>query len=275
MYNINEAYSMYRVSSGVFNNVDVQHCSFVPFAKYSPAYVTTNEDIRMIFDNFNPSGKRVLVNTGSGDAPMFYRAYGARDVDSFDISYCAKVMMDMKTAAIKTMSLSEYLGFLSNISGTKNFDSYSDIVDAMPLQSRNFIKCMNGCAIFSNGMGVVEEALPNKEEYKKMNRSINSSIPFIWSDLKDLHTHLHKQYDEIYLSNIFQYEESKENIVKILNNLRPFLSNGGNIIVHVTWFFRDWELDKYKYVSEKLKLWARMGLIRKRGQEVVVLQKMR
>ena len=249
VYNIDDAYSMYK-ENGEF---DFCRDDGEVFLKYSPSYVTTNDNIRMIFDKFNPAGKRILANTGSGDAPMFYRAYGARDVDSFDISYCAKAMMDMKTAAIRKMDLREYYKFIHKVYHAKNLDFCSDIVSSAPFQIRNFIKSMTGRAIFSNGTTVVEEALPHKEEYKKMKKSINSPIPFIWSDLKDLHTHLAKQYDEIYLSNIFQYEASKDNIVQILNNLRPFLSSGGNIIVHVTWFFRDWELDKYKYVSEKLK----------------------
>lgn len=275
MYDINEAHSMYWMPSGVFNSVDVQHCRQVCFAKYSPAYVTTNDDIRMVFDNFNPAGKSVLANTGSGDVPMFYLAYGARDVDSFDISYCAKVIMKMKTAAIKTMSLPEYVSFLHSIYKAKNFDAYSDIVNAMPLESSNFVKNMNGRAIFSAGQGVEEKCLPNNVEYNNIKKHVNSSVPFIWSDLKDLHLHLKKQYDEIYLSNIFQYDTNRDNKVDILNNLRPFLVNGGNIIVYVTVAMSNQIWDDYNYFSEKLQSWARMGFISACGQTVLYLRKVR
>ena len=71
---------------------------------------------------------------------MFYRAYGAKDVDSFDISYCAKAMMDMKTAAIRKMDLREYYKFIHKVYHAKNLDFCSDIVSSTPFQIRNFIK---------------------------------------------------------------------------------------------------------------------------------------
>lgn len=245
------------------------------FAEYSPAYVTTNEDIKSVVRYLKPSGKRVLITTGSGDGPMLFRANGASDVDSFDISFCAKAIMDMKVSALQNMSLNQYITFLKSLRNANQFDKYADTINGCPMLTRQFITHMNGCNIFSNGQGVDDCALPNPEEYTKMRKNIHSPLPFIWSDLDSLAGKLTKKYDIIYLSNIFQYEKDRNNIVRVLNSLRPYLNVGGHIMVHATWYFRNFETDNYMWAADKVKSWGRLYKMVNDGNQYAFLQRIR
>ena len=110
MININEARSKYNLQSGQYLGESQDK-----FATYSHAYVTSNENLPMIMSEMRPCNKTVLTVAGSGDQPMFFMLYGASLVDTFDLSYCAKVMMDIKTAAIQSGNRAEYVDFLTKM----------------------------------------------------------------------------------------------------------------------------------------------------------------
>lgn len=270
MIDINRAHSVYS-DFGSFN-FDLND---EPFMEYSPAYVTTNEDIKFVIRHINPQNKTVLVNTGSGDGPMLYRAHGAKVVDSFDISYCAKAMMDIKVSAIRNMDRRQYTNLLNQLYAAKTFDKYQYVINGCPIETRRFIRGMDGSRIFSNGTGVNYDLMPDTQEYHQMRKNIRSPMSFIWSDLDSLSGKLTKQYDIMYLSNIFQYACNKHEILRALNSLKSHLNVGGHIMVHATWFFRDFELKNYAWIADQVAPWAKFYMAKNKSHQYMMLQRTR
>ena len=82
---------------------------------YSHAYVVSNEDLRYTTALTRDMGRKVLTVAGSGDQPLFYKLNGANHIDTFDVSFCAKAIMDIKTAAIRAgMGYDSYKQMLRN-----------------------------------------------------------------------------------------------------------------------------------------------------------------
>ena len=208
------------------------------FGQYSPAYPTTNEDWRFAMHELKPAGKSVLCVTASGDQPIAFAISGARDIDTFDTTYFARVIMDMKTSAIQTMNHDQYCSFIADLD-KKNFicdiNGYDKIESVCPKSSLVAAKQMRGCRIFNQGYNLYPEYMPTESEYDAAKKIIQSPMNFIWSDLKDLHTQLDKEYDIIYLSNIFEYFHNQKKITNVLNNLKPFVRDGGEIMLYTSW----------------------------------------
>lgn len=213
-------------------------CNMTNFGQYSPAYPTTNEDWRFAMNELQPAGKSVLTVTGSGDQPIAFAVSGANDIDTFDTSYFARVIMDMKTSAIQTMNHKQYDEFIHELHDTKSIreiPGYEKIVSVCPMQSILAAKQMTGCKIFNAGSGTREEYMPTESEYNAAQKVIKKPLNFIWSDLAELHGQLDKAYDIIYLSNIFEYFRNQTKITNVLNNLKPFVKNGGEIMLYISW----------------------------------------
>lgn len=207
------------------------------FGQYSPAYPTTNEDWRFAMCELKPAGKSVLTVTGSGDQPIAFAISGAQDIDTFDTTYFARVIMDIKTSAIQTMNHEQYGNFVNELRNTKSvheISGYKKIVDVCPKSSVLVARQMTGCKIFNAGTGARPEYAPNESEYAAAKKIIKQPINFIWSDIAELHTQLNKEYDIIYLSNIFEYFHKAQKITNVLNNLRPFVKNGGEIMLYIS-----------------------------------------
>lgn len=213
-------------------------CNMTNFGQYSPAYSTTNEDWRFAIQELQPAGKSVLTVTGSGDQPIAFAVSGANDIDTFDTSYFARVIMDMKTSAIQTMDHKQYDNFIHELHNTKSvreIPGYEKIANVCPMQSILAAKQMTGCKIFNAGAGARAEYMPTESEYNAAQKVIKKPMNFIWSDLAELHGQLDKEYDIIYLSNIFEYFHNQKKITNVLNNLRPFIKNGGEIVLYISW----------------------------------------
>lgn len=212
------------------------------FGAYSPAYVSTNEDWRFAMQELQPNGKTVLTVMGGGDQAIAFAMSGAKSIDTFDTSYFAKVMMDIKSAAIQTMGKKQYSQFITDLhkaTSIKDVDGYDVIKPVCNRQSMTVAKQMTGYKIFSNGTGVREEYMPTDEEFNAAKKIINMPMNFIWSDLRTLDTHLKKKYDIIYLSNIFEYFNNSADITNVLNNLGAHLNPNGQIMMYTSWIHTD------------------------------------
>lgn len=208
------------------------------FGMYSPAYATTNEDWRFAMHELNPTGKSVLTVAASGDQPIAFQVNGASDVDTFDTTYFAKVVMDIKTAALQTMNRSQYGRLVLELRDARSTDDISDydkIKSVCPRETLTAMRQMRGCRIFSQGTGIRDEYLPNEGEYNAAKKIIKQPMNFIWSNLESLHTKLNKKYDLIYLSNIFEYFHDSDKITKTLNSLYPFLKENAQIMLFTSW----------------------------------------
>ena len=144
----------------------------------------------------------------------------------------------MKTSAIQTLNLDEYNLFISGLADAKSvrdIPQYEKIAGKCPRETIIATKQMHGCKIFHNGIGLYKEYMPTESEYKTAQEVIKQPINFIWSDLQNLHSHLNKKYDVIYLSNIFEYFRDGTKITNVLNNLENFLNVNGQIMLYTSW----------------------------------------
>lgn len=200
---------------------------------YIPAYTGTNENLRSIV-RATPNCTRVLTTAGSGDQALFYQLAGAQHIDTFDITYCAHLIQDIKTSAIHKMSYDEYISMVKKLPYSTDFDTishFNEIISELGFEERAFFNIASQHYIFSRGYGI-ESQHPNAAEFEKLKQTVNGKYNFVWSDLDELHTHLDtfQQYDVINLSNIFDCCFSPAQQLKIFQNLAPHVTKNGHIV---------------------------------------------
>lgn len=82
-------------------------------------YPFTNENISGYYSKINFKDKSVLSVIASGDHILNAFLMGANEVDAFDSNPLAKYYVELKIAAIKSLSLEEFILFLYNKSNFK------------------------------------------------------------------------------------------------------------------------------------------------------------
>jgi hypothetical protein len=249
------------------------------FSRYSPAYVFCNERINDIINVLRPDGKNVLAVAGSGDMPLFLTAYGAKHVDTFDISYNARVIMDIKTHMLHNkVKFMDYVAVLTNLEKSVDVtkcESWNIVKPVLNSDISEYLYAMRGCKIFmrgDTGKGII---LPNSPEFISMCENVPERYNFIWSDLFDVCGQISGQkYDIIYLSNVFQYVANPNHIVGALNDFHKHLNPGGIMVIdsllpkavktesaskstqmEYAYYQR---LKNYEYVGKKIADWGKM-----------------
>lgn len=246
------------------------------FAAFSPAYLVSNEDLRSAMNMLQPRGADVLTVAGSGDQPIFYKLYGANNVDTFDISYAAKVMMDVKTAAIQKLNNGQYRQMLNGINtarGIADVPEYKTIQSICPVDSQEFIRKMHGVEYYMRG-GLWSDSAPFASEYDVLKKSVNGNFNFIWTDLDNLAGRLNTKYDQMYLSNILQYGCSVQRVSRIANDLADCLNPRGQIMLQVSPYFIWDELRVYKQLGRAVSKWANVRMVKSKTQCMCVLRKL-
>lgn len=246
----------------------------MPFAAYSPAYIVSNEDLRAAMTVLQPRGANVLTVAGSGDQPLFYKLYGANAVDTFDVSLCAKAMMDIKTAIIANKPRAVYVNVLREFNKNPvvaNTPAFRDVQAICPRDSRNFVQNMAGCKICRVG-GLYADSVPFDSEYDILAKNVRGPFNFHWVGLDSVVGRLNQSYDQIYLSNILQYKCDFEYVFGLVNSLRPFLNPNGKIMLQVSAYFIGDELKVFNKLKDAVSAWARVNIMRGKAQDMCVLQ---
>ncbi len=207
------------------------------FSQYSRAYVITNEDLRYSLQFMPKETNRALTVVGSGDHPLFASLYGAKHVDTFDISYNAKCIMDIKVAALQSgLDLFDYeqmlyeLFYCRDITGLKNIDK---IYEKLPSVEYKYLCDMKKVSLFHQGANpqLYSRFLPNKREYGRLKDIVQKPYTFILSDIKDLGAKITKTYDFVHVSNIFDYVP-RDKSFDVLSSLLKLVNPNGRILVH-------------------------------------------
>ncbi len=207
------------------------------FAQYSSAYTVTNEDLRNALTLIPENAKSALTVAASGDHPMFTALCGIQHIDTFDITFNAKCIMDIKTTALQKLSRQEYINMLDDLYYTRDIfmvRGVNKIFDMLPQTDRQYLAKMNGNKIFGHGLQPrnYEKNLPTQLEYEQMRKTITQPFNFIWSGIDEIHKHLNQNYDFMHLSNIFDYITEETKITQILNNLMQHINPGGRILFY-------------------------------------------
>ena len=198
-----------------------------------PAYTASNENQRWA-TNVVPGVKSVLTVAGSGDQALFYKLSGAKIIDTFDITCNARVIQDIKYAAIKNMKREDYVDLIAHLhraDGNAIEFFASDLFHFLPDETREIIKNSKFDMVFGCGLNInsYPENIPTDAEYAKLQKSLNKPFNFIWSDLESLSASLTRKYDLINISNIFDYVHNGLTQAQILHELSKHLNKNGRI----------------------------------------------
>lgn len=207
------------------------------FSAYSMAYVITNENLRQSISFMPNKCNRALTVAASGDHPLFCSLHGAKYVDTFDISYNAKCIMDIKTSAIKCLEYIAYIDLLKNLHWCENIKHVPDmqyISMMMPAPEWKYLCAMTGYPVFYAGIGIKDDNahLVTEQEYNKMRQIVKGHYNFIMTDIGDLSNHLTESYDFIHLSNILDYKYAMGAKFRTLYPLLKHVTVGGRIVCH-------------------------------------------
>ena len=219
------------------------------FSSHSTVYVATNEDLRNALKCMPKDTKRALTVAASGDHPMFIKLYGAKHIDTFDISFNAQLIMDIKTKALSLLNYEEYCNLLKYLYVSKyitHIPNMPQIIKTLTPFEQEYIKEMRGKCLFNKEIKFESISLPTESEFQKMRQIINNPFNFIWSDIQTLHEKLVGTYDFIHLSNILDYVGTYQNCTDIIDSLIPYTVPGSNICI--TCFNKDAEAICEKFV---------------------------
>ena len=210
------------------------------FETYAPAYIVTNENLRQLPQLIPAKHEKVLTVVGSGDHPLWFSLYGAKHVDTFDVSYNAKILMDIKVAALSCLNWFNYKRLLEdfyeitwNVCGhISQIKNMCKILPNLPKIESEYITALGPSKIFRPFCSPKEsKSLPTFYEYVKLRTKIKGAYNFYMTDIRNLGNFLTTSYDVIHLSNILDYvpmAEHKNTILPLLNHVNP----GGRIIAH-------------------------------------------
>ena len=241
------------------------------YSMFSPAYVCSNESVGGLSQLLNPSGKTVLAVAGSGDVPLVFHASGARQVDTFDISFNAYLAMRVKIAMLQSgMPLDEYRGYLKSMQSWGHFfvnEKVTNIIhQSLNANESKYLDGMYGCGVVRDIRS--KSWFPHSETYKLMQQNVPNSYKFIRSDIDSVFKYITGQsYDIIYLSNVMDYivddivhEPDESKIVSVLEQFTKHLNSHGVIVVNSLMRpIRKYDIQFYKNnIAEQLKNYGDM-----------------
>jgi len=238
-----------------------------------PAYVVSNENQRLT-TNFVPNVTDVLTVAGSGDQALFYKLAGARVVDTFDITPNARVIQDIKYAAVKSVPVDEYKSLLCQLRCLSNdimsVPQMVKLKQFLTKESRERIEQKKSQYIFGIGPNVDmhPENIPTPEEYEKLKNILEKPFVFILSDLESLGVKLNQKYDLINISNIFDNCYDTQTQTKILHDLSDHLKIGGRIAYLP-------QYKRFKYQNLKLPKLVYEKTLKHNQEEMILFQRTR
>ena len=223
------------------------------FGKYSKLYLMTTENIAGILNNVTTSGKKVLTVAGSGDHVLESVLHGAEDITCFDINPFSFNQVDLKLAAIKSLSYEEFLKFfnirklndenrffdhtlfekLSSNLNDQSCNFYSYLYDYYNNDVKKIKKNIYYNFLYNlNHMKTMCNYLKKENYYEVKDRIDDTTINYLESDFRKLRNNLNNKYDLILLSNINDYidelygnfyiSEFYNNVMELTNNLNSF-----------------------------------------------------
>lgn len=214
---------------------------------FSWLYPFTNENISEYYKCINFKNKDVLTTTSSGDHALNSILCGAKNIDTFDINPLAKYYSELKIAAIKTLSLEDFIKFLYKKGYFNNRyylskEAYNILKKELKDEYREFwdyfFSTYNSRRIYKSHL-FTDDFLDLKK-LKICNGYMNDKNYSLLRDkLKSIEINYHdisienlsdikKQFDVIILSNICAYldfvylnrEDYMKDIKNILNNIK-------------------------------------------------------
>lgn len=197
------------------------------FNEQSFIYKKTNERLQDIIDILLNKDK-ILCVIGSGDQILNSLLTRPSIIDAFDISIFPKFFLELKIAAIKSLTLEEYISFFIDdidISKEEYYDDlfYDKIFPYLKEQEKEFWKYLfdynswydiYNSPLFSSEPLIKSYALEQNPYLSEYNYYLlrenlkKTKINYIQGNI--LNMDIKEAYDLIYLSNIIQYVNIEE-----------------------------------------------------------------
>lgn len=234
-----------RIVSGaeyIFGNTNMFHNN-------SAVYKISNERIQD-YEKYLRKRNKVLSVIGSGDQILNCILNGTKEIDAFDISVFPKYFLELKMAAIKALTVDEYIDFFYEV--TNRDEVYEDMYYRIAVYLENDIcefwdslfnffewKEIYNSTMFSSEPNIASNAinqnkfLQSEEEYNRLREELdNVKITYYEGDILELSSYLRDSYDLVYLSNIVYYC-NKDMYREMLGNLN--LTDKG---ISLTYFYK-------------------------------------
>ena len=234
-----------RIVSGAeynFGNTNMFHNN-------SAVYKISNERIQD-YEKYLRKRNKVLSVIGSGDQILNCILNGTKEIDAFDISVFPKYFLELKMAAIKALTVDEYIDFFYEV--TNRDEVYEDMYYRIAVYLENDMcefwdslfnffewKEIYNSTMFSSEPNIASNAinqnkfLQSEEEYNRLREELdNVKITYYEGDILELSSYLRDSYDLVYLSNIVYYC-NKDKYREMLGNLN--LTDKG---ISLTYFYK-------------------------------------
>ena len=216
---------------------------------FNRLYSFTTENINGYIDRFNLEGKSLLTVGSSSDQVLNAHFLGCNDITLIDINEFTKEFFHLKKAAIQKLSYKQFFKFMSMegtiIKNRKSFNlkTFNKIIDHIEdLESKHFWKeivtnfepkeikkLFTPDVPFTYELKELNNYLQDKESYHKIKKTIKNLNPkFITANIYKYK--LKRNYDNIFLSNIADYNEVDETY-KLYNRLKNHVNAGGAILI--------------------------------------------
>ena len=224
---------------------------------HAPVFLFTNENIASYLDKMSDvSGKKVLSVAGSGDHAFEALLRGADTVDTFDVNYLQKHVIELKSKMIKYLPHSEFMRFFFNEQDFFSRDIIKPIWHKFSPALRVFLnqyyrakeESLFRYRAAQSMFYTIDKItyLNDTAAYEHLGRIMPDKIKFKHADLANITGAFKELYDTILLSNISEYsfEEIPDKAAKIQmfydNILCPITDkilnpNGGQICFYYAW----------------------------------------
>ena len=183
---------------------------------HAPVFLFTNENISGYLKGINSlAEKKVLTVTGSGDHAFECLLNGASSVDTFDINYLQKHVMELKAKMIKHLPYSEFMRFFFDENNFFNRDIIKPIWHTFSGGLKVFLN--KYYKTHDNSMFRYHASqtpfyttdkisyINDEQAYIHLGHIMPDKIKFKNTDLNNITNEFNEVYNTILLSNIFEY----------------------------------------------------------------------
>ena len=214
-------------------------------------YPFSNENIKGYYKKFNFNDKNLLTVGSSCDQTINALYNGCRDITIYDVCPWTKYYYYLKTSAIISLSYQEYISFFyydnNNHQNYFNYDLYKRIARVLKIINYESYILWNEVIKYIPTIDIKENIfssdfysesiitrinpyLKNATKYlQAKNQIMKTKVNFVNGNLFDLK--LRESYDNIWLSNIFQFSDDLNKILDCISKLYSHLNDAGNIMV--------------------------------------------
>lgn len=217
-------------------------------------YPFTNENIKAYYEKIDFKEKTILTITSSGDHLLNAIYLDAKNINAFDTNPLAKYYAELKIAAIKTLSLEEFIIFFYNKNiifknkyyfDKETYEKFNNnLKDEYKIFWDYFFNNYNSEQIiksnlFTNDFLDLKKLIKvnnylNEDNYYKLREKLNNiNITYYDYSFKDI-PYLNKKYDVLILSNIAAFYENeyyKDSLKDFKNTINKITHNNSQIVV--------------------------------------------